>query len=123
MGTAPNDNYNDDRRFATGSSLYDSERFFANYRANGYDNWPPDNLPYHPYVEYGTSSVGHFGYYGYGLADMAGNVWDWTITAEGSYRFLRGGCWSYGDSFCIVSIRNLATPNGQESKYGFRVCR
>ena len=111
---------------ATGSALYDSEKFLANYQANGDNNFAPNDLPYHPWVVYGTSEVGYFGKFGYGLADMAGNVWEWTSSLwdpQYSYRLLRGGSWKAIDPYCRVSMRWGNYPDFVDSSIGFRVCR
>ncbi len=73
----------------------------------------------------GTTVVGSFGTYGYGLSDMAGNVWEWTdsIYSSGSYRVIRGGCWSGYDSSCTVSYRYSSNPYYTRHHIGFRVCR
>jgi hypothetical protein len=74
----------------------------------------------------GTTEVGAFGAYGYGICDMAGNVWEWTSSSRGAdYRVYCGGCWSnYINQGPAVSYRyefNLdwAVSYGD----GFRVCR
>ncbi len=82
--------------------------------ANSYDSTHPD----------GTTAVGAFGIYGYGLADMAGNVWEWTDNIySGSSRVVRGGSWSNGGSNCTVSSWNYGGPGSLSYSYGFRVCR
>ncbi len=120
-------NYNDGRRYATGNSLYGSDRFLANYLANGDDICPPNDLPYHAHVRYGTTPVGYFGTYGYGLADMAGNVWEWTTTESGGARGFRGGGWSSREDGCHVSFSPLHDEDSPDRILrhdgGFRVCR
>jgi formylglycine-generating enzyme required for sulfatase activity len=74
----------------------------------------------HPH---GTTPVGQFGTYGYGMADMAGNVWEWTSTADGNSRRLRGGCWYSFVNSCTVSNWFDHSPSCQNGYYGFRVCR
>jgi len=73
----------------------------------------------------GTTAVGAFGTYGYGMCDMAGNVWEWTDSIySGSYRVIRGGGWYNIDSYCSVSYRNNYNyPDNSSYSRGFRVCR
>ena len=117
--------YNGSYIYGCGSSLYDAQKFLANYRSNGDNSHAPNDLPYHPWVVHGTSEVGHFGTFGYGMADMAGNVWEWTSTVFGSSRVLRGGSWlNHLDHPCTVSYRYWTHPYPTHHlHYGFRVCR
>lgn len=77
---------------------------------------------YHSVHPYGTTVVGSFGTYGYGLCDMAGNVWEWTSSVNGSWRVIRGGCWSYYTEHCGTAYRFVST-DGTAYSLGFRVCR
>lgn len=74
----------------------------------------------HPY---GTTAVGAFGTYGYGMADMAGNVWELTSTISGSSRVIRGGSWGSYDDRCSVSYWDGTNPDVMYLLIGFRVCR
>ena len=74
----------------------------------------------HPH---GTTAVGAFGTYGYGMADMAGNVWEWTSTLDGSNRVVRGGSWANNDYFSAVAYHHTASPPNVYYHFGFRVCR
>ncbi len=75
----------------------------------------------HPY---GTTSVGAFGAYGYGMCDMAGNVWEWTSSIySGSLRVLRSGGWPNPNDGCTVSHKNKLDQDFTFSDIGFRVCR
>ena len=113
----------------------------ANYNGNtnaysydlGPDGFNPSftngGMPY-------TSPVASFAPNGYGLYDMAGNVfqwcWDWYGTpyaggldprgvASGSYRVLRGGCWNSNAVLCRSAYRfNPASPTYSYYHNGFR---
>ena len=72
----------------------------------------------------GTSAVGSFGTYGYGMCDMAGNLWERTSSAYGDgYNIIRGSCWIRSDYTCPVSNWIKVLPDSPNSTIGFRVCR
>jgi len=81
----------------------------ANYR----DSEHPD----------GTTPVGRFGIYGYGMSDIAGSVWEWTSSSLDTSRIFRGGGMGSIDSDCDVSIRGDGIPYANYWDIGFRVCR
>lgn len=129
------------RRFPWGDTISHHQ---ANYRSDSgiaYDVSPTRG--YHPdYESEGsahTSPVGSFAPNGYGLYDMAGNVWEWcgdwyssdyygsSPTSDprgpstGSYRIMRGGSWDSFAWYCRVAFRFLSLPPDTSSNaYGFR---
>ncbi len=76
----------------------------------------------HPY---GTTPVGSYGTFGYGLANIAGNVGEWTSSKIPGFATYKGGGWFTMESGCIVASSGLTVSpdNYFNSSAGFRVCR
>ena len=72
-----------------------------------------------------TTPVGYYPAYGYGMCDMAGNVWELTSSLwypGGSYLIFRGGSW-YTSQSCSVSEWYFIPQDGMYFDIGFRACR
>ena len=129
------------RRFPWGDTISGSQANYKGYPAGySYDLGPNGyNLAYGMGGLPFTSPVEWFPPNGYGLHDMAGNVWEWcwdwnasyrdvalndpTGPASGSRRVLRGGSWANLANNARVAYRNADYPVGRNNSYGFRCVR
>jgi len=104
--------YDGSYTYGCGTTIDDSK---ANYNLHN-----PLGLSSAPY----TTPVGYYPAFGYGLCDIAGNVYEWTWITTGGYKYLYGGCWDSDEHFCCVEARiGWSDPDHREACIGFRSCR
>ncbi len=113
------------KRFPWGDTISHAK---ANYY--GYTGFYSYDLSsgYHPRYNDGTylytAPVASFAANRYGLYDMAGNVWEWTTTASGSDRNIRGGSWYNRGGYCQCGAGSwYGAGNAVNDPGGFRAVR
>jgi serine/threonine-protein kinase len=68
--------------------------------------------------------IGNFPPGPFGHLDLAGNVWEWTATNDGSERVLKGGSWMETNPANLrAAVRLLSPPTDRSSDIGFRCAR
>jgi formylglycine-generating enzyme required for sulfatase activity len=117
-----------DKRFPWGDTVGNTDANYYSSDTFSYDTGPTRgyNSTYDDGVTPYTSPVGSFAPNGYGLYDMAGNVYEWcnTTPSSGSYRYVRGGGWYYYASNLRCGYESWDYPSYSNDSYGFRaVCR
>ena len=122
----------------------------ANYYSttrNGYDMSPTRGYYpfFHDKINPFTNSVGYFAPNGYGLFDMAGNIWQWCWDLYDSerygqpsatekdtrgpdsnrngFRVMRGGSWHRSANFARCAHRGMDAPDLGWITFGFRCAK
>ncbi len=128
-----------DRRYAWGNELLMEGAWNCNIWQG---RFPKENSAEDGYLT--TAPVESYQPNGYGLHQMAGNVWEWCQdwfdpgyytrspeqnpqgAEDGVWRVIRGGSYLCHDSYCNryrVAARNSNTPDSSSGNIGFRVVR
>jgi formylglycine-generating enzyme required for sulfatase activity len=89
-------------------------------QANFNGNFPFGKALRGPFLDR-TTRVGAYPSNKLGLCDVQGNVSQWTDTAEGSARVVRGGGWDGNGQFCRASFRNWLEPASRDRDLGVRL--
>ena len=113
------------KRFPWGDTISHAKaNYYGGLGSYSYDQsggWHPRyNHGNNPY----TAPVASFAANRYGLYDMAGNIWEWTTAASGSYRSVRGGGWDYWGYNCQCgNDHGWYYADGADNFFGFRAVR
>jgi formylglycine-generating enzyme required for sulfatase activity len=128
-----------DSWYGWGNELNPGGNFMANYWQGSFpkENTEADGFP-------GRAPVCSFPKNGYGLCDMAGNVWEWTSTwfdvkghdpraaknpkgpATGTEKVLKGGSWLCAENYCTgyrIAARSRTPIDSGLNNLGFRCAK
>ena len=109
--------------------IYPWGDFFDPWRCNTLESARKSTTPNGSYSPSGDSI--------YGVADMAGNVWEWTTSFLQPYPFknsaerdtpksksiIRGGAWYYSHKFARCAARENVLPDYVSTSLGFRLAK
>jgi sulfatase modifying factor 1 len=125
------------QRFPWGDTITHAQANYSSSASYAYD--VSTTRGNQPTYGAGTSPVGVFAANGYGLSDMAGNVWEWTWDVYGSYgsgvvtdprgaasgtnRVGRGGSWGNGANYARSADRDYYGSDDRFISFGFRPAR
>lgn len=128
-------------RYPWGDTLHAG---LANYAGSGdpFETGPPPHTTPVGYYNGSQIPAGADTANGYGLYDMAGNLWEWCWDwrddryyrgatardnprgpASGTHRILRGGCWNDPPEILHVAFRGDYTPTNFDHLIGLRCVR
>lgn len=76
-----------------------------------------------PWANISPSPVGNFDKNQYGLADMIGNTWEWTFSADEKISIARGGAYNFAPAMARVHSQLVLFPEFSANYLGFRIIR
>ncbi|WP_168442660.1 formylglycine-generating enzyme family protein [Pontiella desulfatans] len=114
------------QRFPWGDEIAHTNANYQSSSSYSYDVSDTSPPGWHPDFDDGsrphTSPVGYFEANGYGLYDMAGNVYEW-CWGTGLSRAIRGGSWDHYAPYARCSDVSTTAPSIFQDTIGFRTVR
>jgi formylglycine-generating enzyme required for sulfatase activity len=108
------------REYAACTAQGDYTRAEVILNPSRYDDWVPRDTRFDD-GHFLSSPVGSYQPNAWGLADMLGNVWEWTRSETNGRMIVRGGSWRDRPHRCTASSRLEYRPHHQVFNVGFRV--